>query len=220
MGHTGRIPGCLPESEGKNYWYFGVESKHQTWQFICKKDMPSSYKGYSSESLRLSNWNYNRSAAYFITICTKNKVPFFGEIRKGIIGLSLIGIIAYEEWEKSIAIRPDMNLDLGPFIVMPNHFHAIITIGANIYNEERNTAYLVENGSSGSHNKLGNQFGPQRKNLPAIIRGYKGAVTRRARIINENYSWQSGFYDHIIKTPAAYQRISQYIFDNPVNWRV
>ena len=31
-------------------------------------------------------------------------------------------------------MRPDMNLQMGEFVVMPNHFHAIIIIGENQYN--------------------------------------------------------------------------------------
>jgi REP element-mobilizing transposase RayT len=30
--------------------------------------------------------------------------------------------------------------------------------------------------------------------------------------------WQRGYYDHIIRDAAAYDRIAQYIRDNPANW--
>lgn len=45
-----------------------------------------------------------------------------------------IGKIAHSEWYKTIELRPDMNLELGEFVVMPNHIHGIIIIGKNQYN--------------------------------------------------------------------------------------
>ena len=47
-----------------------------------------------------------------------------------------IGKIAETEWFKSSELRPDMNLELGEFIVMPNHIHGIICIGENEYNRD------------------------------------------------------------------------------------
>ena len=61
-------------------------------------------------------------ASYFVTICTKNRAHYFGEIVKGKMHLNDIGNIAEQEWIKTLALRPDMNLELGEFVVMPNHF--------------------------------------------------------------------------------------------------
>lgn len=58
--------------------------------------------------------------------------------------LSTIGEIVKIEWVKTFEMRLDMNLDKGEFVIMPNHFHAIIFIGKNEYNinqlNERNRA--------------------------------------------------------------------------------
>ena len=98
----------------------------------------SLYKNkYRIESTRLRNWDYTNAAAYFVTICTKHRICFFGNIQNGEMLLNDIGIIVQNEWLKTPAIRPDMNLLLDAFIVMPNHFHAIICIGDNEYNRER-----------------------------------------------------------------------------------
>jgi putative transposase len=48
--------------------------------------------------------------------------------------LSEIGKIAETEWLKTFEMRRDMNLSMGEFIIMPNHFHSIIIIGENQYN--------------------------------------------------------------------------------------
>ncbi|WP_258098375.1 transposase [Marinoscillum pacificum] len=67
-----------------------------------------------------------------------------------------------------------------------------------------------------------NQFGPQSKNLASIIRGIKSSVTTQVRKMESDafsgFAWQSRFHDHIIRDEASYQRISNYIIQNPMNW--
>ncbi len=142
---------------------------------------------------------------YFVTICTKNRIHFFGEIENGIMDFSVLGKIVAAEWVKTPAIRPDMNLELGAFVVMPNHFHAILIIGDNPYN-------TIMDG-------VRSAFKPQSKNLASIIRGFKSSVTTYARNNNIPFDWQPRFHDHIIRTGAAYDRISRYIVTNPINWK-
>jgi len=64
------------------------------------------------------------------------------------------------------------------------------------------------------------QFGAlQRHSLSAIINHYKSAVTRfckKRKIIN--FSWQSRFYDRIIRNEYELQNIRDYIYYNPVKW--
>lgn len=94
---------------------------------------------YRTASTRAQWWDYSANAAYFVTICTKNRKHFFGEIKNGKMILSEIGKIAHSEWLKTFEMRPDMNLIRGEFVVMPNHFHAIIGIGKNQYNAQCDT---------------------------------------------------------------------------------
>ena len=78
---------------------------------------------YRISSARLQNWDYRWNAPYFVTICTKGRQHYFGEIVDGIMQLSDIGKIVESEWVKSPDIRPDMNLELGEFVVRPNSFN-------------------------------------------------------------------------------------------------
>ena len=162
---------------------------------------------YRIESARLKNWDYSQRAVYYITICTANRAPFFGMVQNNEMVLSTIGTIVAQEWIKTPEIRPDMHLELGEFVVMPNHFHGIIFIGNNGFNSNvyDNIDYK-------------NNFGPQSKNLSSIIRGFKSSVTVQAKKINPDFGWQTRFYDHIIRNPKAYDVISQYIIDNPKKW--
>src|SRR5665647_439888 len=91
---------------------------------------------YRIPSARLQNWDYGSPGLYFITICTKNREHFFGEIIDDEMIVNKLGLITNSEWEKTPQIRPDMNLELGEFVVMPNHFHGIVMIGENKFNSE------------------------------------------------------------------------------------
>ena len=91
---------------------------------------------YRISSARLQTWNYGNAGMYFITVCTANREFYFGDIDidQSQMKLSPIGKIAESEWARTIELRPDMNLELGEFVVMPNHFHGIIIIHGNQYN--------------------------------------------------------------------------------------
>ena len=84
------------------------------------------YNGYRSGTIRHDDWDYRRSAWYFVTICTEHRRPFFGRVRNGIIGLSAAGCIAAREWQRTPEVRPYVRLDA--WIVMPNHVHGILGI--------------------------------------------------------------------------------------------
>lgn len=49
-------------------------------------------------SARVQWWDYGENAAYFVTICTKNRAHFFGEIVNRQIQLSAVGVIADVFW--------------------------------------------------------------------------------------------------------------------------
>jgi putative transposase len=174
---------------------------------------------YRIPTARLQNWNYANEAMYFITICTKNRENFFGEIvaMQHQLQPTEIGQIAHSEWYKTIELRPDMNLELGEFVVMPNHIHGIVIIGANEYNtpdsQRRDAMHCVSKDT-----EYKNQFAPQSKNLSSIIRGYKSAVTTYARKNNIDFNWQPRFHDHIIRSMDDYYKISNYIINNPAKW--
>lgn len=203
---------------------------------------------YRIESIRLQGWDYGSAAAYFVTIRTKDQRLFFGDIQDGVMRLSRLGLIANSEWFNTPKIRLDMNIKLGAFVVMPDHIHGIIEIGKNQFNQNyddgRNGGNRDgENPNRGNRGRDAmhcvstvsttdtivpdktitasptNQFGPQRKNLAAIIRGYKAAVTKHARRIDPHFAWQPRYYEHIIRNPNAYQVIEAYVQSNAKHWQ-
>lgn len=180
--------------------------------------MKDKYKNkYRVKTVRLQNWDYASNAIYFVTICTKNKECHFGEIENGVMQLNELGKLVEIEWKKSLELRPDMNLYLDKFVVMPNHFHAIIVIGENQYNTGREAMLCISKGSK--NNIKPNKFGSQSKNLASIIRGFKSSVTTYAKrngVIE--FKWQSGFYEHIVRDERGLKNIQNYIVNNPLKW--
>lgn len=63
------------------------------------------------------------------------------------------------------------------------------------------------------------QFGPQRKNLSFIFRGYKSALVTQSLVIKPGFKWNSRFYDSILRDDTAFQSVQLYIADNPKNWK-
>ena len=120
---------------------------------------------YRIPSARLPGYDYSRQGKYFITICTGGQTCYFGKIENKTMYLSESGKIVQKKWVKTPDIRPDMNLTLDVFCVMPNHFHAIIEIGENEYNRHNDVfsdyeIYImyeiyknVMNGSCNTHGK-------------------------------------------------------------------
>ena len=178
---------------------------------------------YRIPSARLQNWDYRWNASYFVTICTQNKECYFGDIENGEMILSDIGKIVKNEWIRTFEMRPDMNLKMDEFVIMPNHFHAIIIIGENEYNTERETQrrdamHCVSTTNTDTNNDAKNKFGSQSKNLASIIRGFKIGVTKNARQIHAGFEWQSRFHDHIIRNDESFEKIKTYIIENPLKW--
>ena len=79
---------------------------------------------YRIASARHPCWDYGQNAAYFVTICTKNKEHYFGNIDNDKIELSEIGCVAQQYWIDIPQHFPFVILD--EFVVMPNHIHGIL----------------------------------------------------------------------------------------------
>ena len=87
--------------------------------------MSEKFKGlYRNETFRAQWWNYNRKGAYHITICTDNRIHYFGEIKNSKMHLSEIGKLVQQFWLEIPQHFPHIKLD--EFVVMPDHFHGIL----------------------------------------------------------------------------------------------
>lgn len=85
---------------------------------------------YRIASARLQNWDYRWNAAYFVTICTKNRDNYFGKIVNQKMELSNVGLLANVLWFE--INNHSENIELGEFVVMPNHVHGILIFNNDI----------------------------------------------------------------------------------------
>lgn len=193
-------------------------------------------KFHHRRSIRLKGYDYSQPGLYFITLCCQNRYPYFGKIENGEIHLNELGKIAFEEWLNTESVRD--NVKLHSFVVMPNHFHAIIEI---LFSKKEQNSEV---------NLLDITFKSPSQTIGSIIRGYKGATAKKIKIFlgmgesndegkgeNKGESkgegkgelqfaltapttkiWQRDYYEHIIRNEEAYQKISEYIINNPKKW--
>ena len=189
---------------------------------------------YRVPSARLQNWDYGSNGAYFITICTKKMQHFFGEVVDKKMNLNSVGVLAEEYWIEILKQFPYVELD--NFQIMPNHMHGILIIDKSIV-----TAAAVEtrfiasnlNDSDSSETRLIASVPPEKDgiggfagennpmlvdNISRIIRWYKGRCTFEMRKKNPNFVWHPRFHDHIIRNSESFERIQNYIEENPARW--
>ncbi|WP_199727546.1 transposase [Hanamia caeni] len=152
----------------------------------------------------------------FVTICTKDRENFFGEIISDNMILSKTGVIADLMWYE--IKNHSKNIELGDFIVMPNHMHGIITLNENDSPVETRHALSLQKTPKDlpAQQRLRNQG---KNTLSSIIGGYKAAVTKHANRLKFDFGWQPRFHDHIIRDEKSLQMISNYIINNPRNWQ-
>jgi len=160
------------------------------------------YKGrYRIESARLPTYDYRSPGWYHVVICTAGRACMLGEVRQGIMGLTVPGCIVAHEWQRTPAVRPYVRL--GPWIVMPNHVHLLVGI---------TSATPASSGSRMSTTLRAHSLG-------AIMGQFKARCTKRIRQRGFHaFGWQSRFYDRIIRTDQEWQALARYIDDNPRRW--
>ena len=158
---------------------------------------------YRIDSARLAGYDYGANGTYFVTVCTRNRDCFFGDIMESPEGFFLnptpIGQQAIDCWLSIPNHFPFVNLD--EFQVMPNHVHGLLCIDKPAYEDWQP-----------------NTFGPQRRNLASILRGYKVGVTTYATKQQIDFGWQARYHDRIVRNADELARIRHYIVQNPANW--
>ncbi|HEX8992172.1 MAG TPA: transposase [Anaerolineales bacterium] len=168
-------------------------------------------------SIRLPGYDYGKAGAYFVTMVTAGRQCLFGQIVDGEMQLGALGQIARQQWLRLLARF--VCLELGTFVVMPNHVHGILII----HDHRGGTAgELVENDVEIPRRARTERFGkPVPHSIPTIIRSYKSAVAYRIHLVRgaaETVVWQRNYYEHIIRDPREWERIHLYIDSNPVRW--
>ena len=157
---------------------------------------------YRIESTRLQNWDYSSDGFYFVTICTKNMVFWFGDIVDGRMKLNEFGRVVDGCFYNIPKYFPFVILD--EFVIMPNHVHGIIRIDNN---------YNVETGLKPVSTK--------KYPVSEMVRAFKTFSARRINPIIDSVGlpfWQARYYDRVIRSQEQLERIRWYIRNNPRKW--
>lgn len=158
------------------------------------------------KTTRLQDWDYASPGAYFITLCTRGREHFFGDVVEGEMKRSVIGEVAHNHWVEIPIHFPHIKPD--EFVVMPNYVHGILVI--QYFVETRHVASLPTS----------NQFGPLRPgSLSKIVQAYKASVTRWCNKNKQSaFAWQPRFYESILRDETNLKRVREYIAQNPIQW--
>ena len=165
---------------------------------------------HNRRSIRLPKREYVQPGAYFVTICTKDRMCNFGDVINGVMVLSEWGAVVQERWQALPLHHPNVSLDV--FVVMPNHLHGIVVIsdGIDMSGRAQQAAPLHH---EGMHILPGS--------LNAIIRSFKASVTARIRKMIGNpfiQIWQRNYHEHVIRESSSIDRIRDYFIGNPGRW--
>jgi REP element-mobilizing transposase RayT len=163
----------------------------------------------------------------------------FGKITDEQMHLNQFGLIAHNEWLNTEKIRK--NCLLHEFIIMPNHMHGIIEITFNNQEDGKSTIGKFQSPSQTIGSMVrGYKIATIKKIKNKILlfsdeKGEKAElqfaqtiaptidpdeIYPRKKIIALDFKiWQRDYHDHIIRDDRAYNNISNYIKNNPKNWK-
>jgi putative transposase len=162
------------------------------------------------KTTRLREYDYSIPGAYFITLVASQRKCIFGNVIEGQMQLNRYGHLIEAAWMDLPSHYPQVNL--GTFIVMPNHVHGIVLI-----NE---VDHLTRSGGAEIRNS--SKMDIALYGLSEIVRALKSYSARRInelRKMHGNPVWQRSYYDRIIRNEAELHDIMQYILSNPMNWQ-
>lgn len=143
------------------------------------------------QALRAQWIDYN-DGIFFVTVCTRDKAHSLGEIYDGDMHVSRIGVCLDTSLRTVSDHYPYARVMR--YIVMPNHFHALIALDGT----------KVPAGAKMS--------------LSHVVGSIKSAVTRFANKNGMPFRWQERFNEHRVRTQDDYEEITNYIVCNVWNW--
>ncbi len=185
-------------------WYldFGFVGARRAVPFL---DMHYDPDKHHRRSIRLADYDYKQSGAYFITVCAKHRQCLFGEIADGEMRLNELGRAVEECWEWLAQRYQQVSLDA--WIIMPNHLHGVIVLD--------------------DFNKGGSRTAPtpeiRPKPLGRLIGAFKTVSTKKINVLRRAPGapvWQRNYYEHVIRSEDEWHRIRTYIEENPLKWDI
>ncbi len=166
-------------------------------------------------STRLKNFDYSSAGAYFITICTRDRMQILSEIYKptptstdetdnhtvgeglappeALLKLKPCGKICKEQLQLLENRFPDVTIE--DFIIMPDHIHIII--------------FLRKKAGGASPSPT----------LNDVICAFKSLTSRTCKMLfGIEKMFQRSYAEHIIRDREDYETRKKYIYENPIRW--
>ena len=145
------------------------------------------------KSVRWNQFDYSSAGAYFITICTQHKTCLFSPVGADLVSARMVASVFQSTIERFEGVESPIS------VLMPNHFHAIITFSKE----------------------------DSKVTLSKIIQEFKSVSTLEyAKLVKANLApafdkqlWQRSFYDRVIRNDTEYSDIYNYIYNNPESWK-
>ena len=152
-------------------------------------------------SIRLRGYDYSRPGAYYVTVVTHGRRTLFGDVVDGEMRLNDAGRLIVEGWEWLASRHRYVELDA--YVVMPNHLHGVIVIAG-------------EGGSRTAPTE-------KRKPLGRLVGAFKTVTTKRVNLARDTPGrmlWQRNYYEHVIRSDEEWNRVREYIINNPMRWEI
>lgn len=169
-------------------------------------------------SIRMAGYDYRTAGAYFATVCAAQKRSAFGKIEGGTVRLHPYGRIVEECWQALPAHFAHVELD--EFVVMPNHFHAIVIFTESIEPVGAGSSRP----QSPSSEKRAGEPRPYEATLGQVMGYFKYQSTKRINIhraaqgLSKVVVWQRNYYERIIRDEKELNETRRYIGENPLYW--
>lgn len=173
--------------------------------------------GFDRRTIRLRGYDYSQPGVYFITVCARERESLFGQVVGNLMERNESGEIVSSYWGELANRYTEATLDA--FVVMPNHMHGIVLVGAIRELPLRGAPARGSSLLTSSSDRL------QRRNMlvPKMVGWFKMNAAKQINHLRGAAGtpvWQRNYWEHVIRDEESLNRIREYIATNPARWHL
>lgn len=150
------------------------------------------------KDIRLKGFDYSKTGAYFVTICTQKRKNILSKIvgeGSSLPRLSPYGVIV-DKWIQRISEKyPGVFVDC--YVIMPNYIHLLLSV-------------VNDGGRENPSPTADTVIGWLKYQATKEINELRGGSSDKV--------FQRSFFDHIVRNRDDYNEICSYIYENPMCW--